>query len=240
MRKNVKKNEHSPRYVAAAANVDKNNFYLVDEAFGLLKANASAKFPESVDLAVRLGIDPKKGEQNVRGITTLPHGTGKVKKVAVLAKGDQAQEATDAGADTVGDEDLIKQIQEGFRDFDVILATEEMAPQIGKIGRMLGPRTPNKRNGTVTNAIGAAVSEIKGATRLEYRADKAGVVHLGIGKAAFTEAQLLENFAAALDALIKAKPATAKGKYVKSITLSSTMGPGIKIDVAAATKVVKH
>ena len=240
MRQNVKKNEHSPRYVAAAANVDKSSHYTVEAALSLLKANASAKFPESVDLAVRLGIDPKKGEQNVRGITTLPHGTGKVKKVAVLAKGDQAKEATDAGADTVGDEDLIKRIQEGFRDFDVILATEEMAPQIGKIGRMLGPRTPNKRNGTVTNAIGAAVTEIKGATRLEYRADKAGVVHLGIGKAAFTEAQLLENFAAALDALIKAKPATAKGKYVKSITLSSTMGPGIKVDVAIATKVVKH
>lgn len=240
MRKNVKKNDHSPRYVAAAANVVKDNLYTVEEAFTLLKSNASAKFAESVDLAVRLGIDPKKGEQNVRGITTLPHGTGKVKKVAVLAKGDQAKEAEEAGADTVGDEDLITQIQNGFRDFDVILATEEMAPQIGKIGRMLGPRTPNKRNGTVTNAVGAAVAEIKGATRLEYRADKAGVVHLGIGKASFTEQQLVENFAAALDALIKAKPATAKGKYLKSITLSSTMGPGIKVDTLVALKTAKH
>jgi large subunit ribosomal protein L1 len=240
LRQNVKKNEHSPRYVAAAANVDKSSFYTVEDALGLLKQNASAKFAESVDLAVRLGIDPKKGEQNVRGITTLPHGTGKVKRVAVLAKGDHAKEAEDAGADTVGAEDLITQIQAGFRDFDVILATEEMAPQIGKIGRMLGPRTPNKRNGTVTNAIGAAVAEIKGATRLEYRADKAGVVHLGIGKAAFTDAQLLENFIAALDALIKAKPATAKGRYIKSVTVSSTMGPGIKIDPAVATKTAHH
>ena len=135
---------------------------------------------------------------------------------------------------------MITQIQGGFRDFDVILATEEMAPQIGKIGRMLGPRTPNKRNGTVTNAIGAAVAEIKGATRLEYRADKAGVVHLGIGKAAFNESQLFENFVAALDALIKAKPATAKGRYIRSVTVSSTMGPGIRIDPAVAQKAAHH
>lgn len=240
MRTNVKKNPHSPRYLAAAGNVDRDVQLEVEAAIALVKANASAKFPESVDLAVRLGIDPKKGDQNVRGITTLPHGTGKSKKVAVLAKGDHAKEAEDAGADTVGAEELIEKIQAGFRDFDVIIATEEMAPQIGKIGRLLGPRTPNKKNGTVTNAVGVAVAEIKGATRLEYRADKAGVVHLGIGKVTFTEQQILENFIAALDALLKAKPPSAKGKYLKSITMSSTMGPGVKLDTAYASKLARH
>ena len=201
-----------------------------------VKETATAKFVESVDMAVVLGIDPRKGDQNVRGITNLPHGTGKSKKVAVLAKGDLAAAAEEAGADTVGGDELIAQIQGGFRDFDVLLATEEMAPQIGKVGRILGPRTPNKRNGTVTNAIAAAVKEIKGATRVEYRADKAGVVHMPLGKVNFTDEQLLDNFKAALGALIKAKPATAKGKYVRSITLSATMGPGIAVETATAAK----
>lgn len=240
MRQNVKKKPHSPRYVAIAEKVDRDTLHDVEGAIKLLKECASAKFPESVDLAVRLGIDPKKGDQNVRGITSLPHGTGKTKKVAVLAKGDHQKEAEEAGADIVGDEDLITKIQNGFRDFDVILATEEMAPQIGKIGRMLGPRTPNKRNGTVTNNVASAVAEIKGATRLEYRADKAGVVHLGIGKVSFSEEQIAENFAAAVDALIKAKPASAKGRYLRSVTLSSTMGPGIKVDPLLAAKAAKH
>ncbi|MCO5296407.1 MAG: 50S ribosomal protein L1 [Fimbriimonadaceae bacterium] len=226
--------------MAIAEKVDRDALHDVEAAIKLLKESANAKFPESVDLAVRLGIDPKKGDQNVRGITSLPHGTGKTKRVAVLAKGDHQKEAEEAGADVVGDEDLITKIQNGFRDFDVILATEEMAPQIGKIGRMLGPRTPNKRNGTVTNNVGSAVAEIKGATRLEYRADKAGVVHLGIGKVSFTEEQIAENFAAALDALIKAKPASAKGRYLRSVTLSSTMGPGIKVDPLLAAKAAKH
>lgn len=205
-------------------------------AIALVKKTANAKFVESVDLAVRLGIDPRKSDQNVRGLTNLPHGTGKIKKVAVLAKGDLAKAAEAAGADEVGDEDLIKKIQDGWRDFDVILATEEMAPQIGKIGRMLGPKTPNKRNGTVTNNIDVAVKEIKGATRVEYRADKAGVVHLQVGKVNFTDEQLTENFKVALGALLKAKPASAKGKYILSITLSSTMGPGISVDPATASK----
>jgi large subunit ribosomal protein L1 len=191
---------------------------------------------ESVDLAVRLGIDSRKSDQNVRGITNLPHGTGKKKNVVVLAKGDLAKEAEDAGADEVGAEEVIAKIQGGWKDFDVILATEEMAPQIGKIGRMLGPRTPNKRNGTVTNNIGTAVKEIKAATRVEYRAEKGGIVHIGIGKVSFTEEQLQENFLAAVSALVKAKPATAKGKYLISITLSSTMGPGVPVDAAAAQK----
>lgn len=236
MRQNVKKNPHSPRYAAVAKIIDKDTALEVPAALAEVKKTANAKFVESVDLAVRLGIDPKKGDQNVRGITNLPHGTGKVRKVAVLAKGDLASQAEDAGADTVGADDLIAKIQAGFRDFDVLLATEEMAPQIGKIGRILGPRTPNKRNGTVTNNVGTAVKEIKGATRVEYRADKAGIVHMSIGKVNFTDEQLLENFKAGLGALIKARPATAKGKYVCTITVSATMGPGIPVDANTASK----
>lgn len=238
MRQNVKKNRHSSRYEALTKTLAQETAIDFAEALKLIKANANAKFVESVDLAVRLGIDPRKSDQNVRGITNLPHGTGKTKIVAVLAKGDLAKEAEDAGADIVGAEDLIARITGGDKElkFDVILATEEMAPQIGKIGRILGPRTPNKRNGSVTNNIGTAVKEIKGATRVEYRAEKAGIVHLGIGKVSFTDEQLQENFLAALSALVKAKPATAKGKYIISITLSSTMGPGIAVDTALATK----
>lgn len=235
-RKNIRKAPHSPRFDNVAKLVDKDTPLEPAAAIDLLKKTATAKFPESIDLSVRLGIDTKKGEQNVRGITTLPHGTGKVRNVAVLAKGDFAAQAEAAGADTVGGDDLIAKIQGGFKDFDVILATEEMAPQIGKIGRLLGPRTPNKRNGTITNNIGAAVKEIKGATRAEYRADKAGVVHMAIGKVNFSNDQIEENFRAALNAIIKAKPSSAKGKYIETITISSTMGPGIPVDAAVAAK----
>lgn len=236
MRKNIRKNARSPRYVAVAQTVDQDQALSPEEAIALVKKTASAKFVESVDLAVRLGIDPRKSDQNVRGLTNLPHGTGKIKKVAVLAKGDLAKQAEDAGADTVGAEELIAQIQGGWKDFDTILATEEMAPQIGKIGKALGPKTPNKRNGTVTNNIATAVREIKAATRVEYRAEKGGIVHLGIGKVNFTEEQLLENFKAAVGALVRAKPATSKGKYLVTITLSSTMGPGIPVDTTVAGK----
>lgn len=236
MRQNIRKKPHSPRYVEAAKQVDKETPIDVHAAIEKLKATATAKFPESIDLAIRLGIDAKKGDQNVRGITNLPHGTGKVRKVAVLAKGDHAKDAEAAGADVVGADDLIAKIQGGFKDFDVVMATEEMAPQLGKVGRILGPKTPNKRNGTVTNNIGAAVKEIKGAIRAEYRADKAGVVHMAIGKVSFSNEQIEENFKAALHAVIRAKPSAAKGKYIETITISSTMGPGIAIDTATATK----
>lgn len=237
MRKNVKKNRHSPRFEALAKTIDKETLHDIEQAIELVKKTANAKFVESVDCAIRLGIDPRKSDQNVRGLTNLPHGTGKKKSVAVLAKGDLAKEAEEAGADTVGAEELIAKIQGGWKDFDVVLATEDMAPQIGKIGKMLGPKTPNKRNGTVTNAIGQAVREIKGATRVEYRADKAGVVHLPIGKVNFTNEQILENFTAAVSAVVKAKPPGAKGKYLVSVTLSSSMGPGIPIDPSIAQKV---
>lgn len=236
MRKQKKKNLHSQRFLALIPQVDKDTLHEVAPALDLVKKTASAKFVESVDLVLRLGIDPKKGDQNVRGITSLPHGTGKSKKVAVLAKGDLAKEAEEAGADVVGADDLITKIQGGFRDFDVILATEEMAPQIGKIGKALGAKTPNKRNGTVTNAIGNAVKEIKGATRVEYRADKGGIVHMPLGKVNFSEAQLLENFNAAVAAVVRAKPASTKGKYLVAVTVSSTMGPGVPVDPALAQK----
>lgn len=236
MRKNIRKRPYSTRFADLMHKVDKDGFYDPEHALQLVKETATAKFVESVDLAVRLGVDPKQGDQNVRGITNLPHGTGKTRKVAVLAKGDYVKEAEAAGADVVGGEDLITKIQGGFRDFDIILATEEMAPQIGKIGKMLGPRTPNKRNGTVTNNIGTAVKEIKGATRVEYRTDKAGVVHLQIGKVSFSDDQLRENFITAIGALAKARPAAAKGKYMVSVTVSSTMGPGVPIDPALAQK----
>lgn len=239
LRKNVKKNQHSPRFLQVAQLVDSEKIYEIDEAIELVKQTATAKFPESVDLAVRLGIDAKKSDQNVRGITTLPHGTGKSKKVAVLAKGDLAKEAEAAGADFVGDEDLIAKIQGGFRDFDVVIATEDMAPQIAKIGKMLGPKTPNKRNGTVTNAVSQAVQEIKGATRAEYRIDKAGIVHMGIGKVTFGADQIKENFIAAISAIVKAKPSTAKGKYLVTITLSSSMGPGVRVDTVSTAKLAK-
>jgi large subunit ribosomal protein L1 len=236
LRQNIKTKPHSPRYEALASTVDKDVALDASAAIAKVKETANAKFVESVDLAVRLGIDPRKGDQNVRGITNLPHGTGKNRKVAVLAKGDLAAQAEEAGADTVGAEELIAQIQGGWRDFDVLLATEDMAPQIGKVGRVLGTRTPNKRNGTVTNNIATAVKEIKMATRAEYRAEKAGIVHMGIGKVNFTQEQLEENFRAALGAILKAKPSGAKGKYVVTITLSSSMGPGVPVDVNSASK----
>jgi len=236
LRKNTKKHRHSPRFEALAKTIDKETLYDVEQAIDLVKKTANAKFVESVDCALRLGIDPRKSDQNVRGLTNLPHGTGKKKTVAVLAKGDLAKEAEEAGADTVGAEELIAKIQGGWKDFDVVIAAEDMAPQIGKIGKMLGPKTPNKRNGTVTNSIAQAVREIKGATRVEYRADKAGVVHIQIGKVNFTNEQILENFNAAVGAVIKAKPAGAKGKYLVSVTLSSSMGPGVPVDPAIVQK----
>lgn len=236
MPKTKVKKKDSVRFAAVAQKVNKDQFYTIEEAVKLLKETASAKFVESIDLAMKLGVDPRKGDQNVRGLTNLPHGTGKSKKVAVLATGDAAKEAQEAGADVVGDDELIKQVQEGFKDFDVMLATSEMAPKIGKIARFLGPKTPNKRNGTVTDNMAEAVREIKGATRVEYRIDKAGVIHMGVGKVNFSDEQITENLLAAIDAVVKAKPSTAKGKYLQSMTVSTTMGPGIPLDPSLASK----
>ena len=241
MAKKIRKNKHSTRFIEAQKEVEADKYYEIAEAIALLKKLASTKkLKESVDLAIRLGIDPRKSDQNVRGITNLPHGTGKTKSVAVLAKGDLAKEAEGAGADFVGDEDLIKKIQEGSIKFDVMLATTDMAPQIGKVGKILGTKTPNKRNGTVTDQIAIAVKEIKAATRVEYRVDKAGIIHLPLGKAAFEDSQIQENLIAALDAVIKAKPPTAKGRYLQSVTISSTMGPAIRLDTGLASKASGH
>lgn len=240
MRKTSKKQKHSKRYSEAAKQVTADKLYDPSEALSLVKQTASTKFAEGVDLSIRLGVDPRKGDQNVRGITNLPHGTGKNKTVAVLAKGDLAKEAQAAGADHVGDEDLITKIQGGWKDFDVILATSEMAPQIGKIGKILGTRTPNKKNGTVTDTVGVAVKEIKGATRVEYRVDKAGVIHMPIGKATFGEDQLADNFRAAVDAIIRARPSSAKGRYLMTVTVSTTMGPGVRLDPSLASKFSGH
>lgn len=235
-----KKNKHSQRFIALVKELDREQLNTIDEAISGVKGKANAKFDETVDVALKLGIDARKSDQNVRGVTTLPHGTGKKKTVAVLAKGDAAKEAEAAGADFVGDEDLIKKIQEGWKDFDVMVASSDMAPQIGKIGRFLGTKTPNKKNGTVTDAVGLAVKEIKSAARVEYRIDKAGIVHVPVGKVSFSEAQLKENVVALLDAVIKAKPSGSKGRFLQTITMSSTMGPGFKVDPVAAGKEAGH
>lgn len=229
---------YSKRYQAAVAGIDLDASYEVAEAIEILKKAASAKFPETIDVAVRLGVDPRHGDQMVRGTTSLPHGTGKVRKVAVFAKGDKATEAEAAGADVVGADDLVTRIQGGWRDFDILLATPDMMQSVGRaLGRTLGPRMPSPRAGTVTNDIGRVVQEIKNATRVEYRVERAGIVHAPVGKVNFTTEQLVENFNILLSALIKARPSAAKGRYLRSITLSSTMGPGLSIDTQKAQAV---
>jgi large subunit ribosomal protein L1 len=215
--------------------VDTKALYDVQEAIELVKKTASTKFVETVDVAIRLGVDPRHGDQMVRGTTNLPHGTGKVRRVAVFAKGERAQEALDAGADTVGAEDLITQIQQGWRDFDVLLATPDMMASVGRVlGRTLGPRMPSPRSGTVTQDIARVVRDIKSASRVEYRVEKAGIIHMPIGKVNFTTEQLAENFAVLLNALIKARPSAAKGRYLKAVSMSATMGPSFDVDVQKA------
>jgi large subunit ribosomal protein L1 len=236
MKKNVRTQPHGKRYTEARATGDRLTTHEPAEALALVKKTATAKFPETVDLAVRLGIDARQSDQNVRGITTLPHGTGKSRKVAVLAKGDALKAAEAAGADEVGSDELVAKIAGGYKDFDVLVATSEMAPNLAKIGRVLGPKTPNKKSGTLTDDVATAVAEIKQASRIEYRNDKAGIVHMAIGKANFSDDQLMENLVAALNAIVKAKPATAKGRYITGVTISSTMGPGFRIDPVVAAK----
>jgi large subunit ribosomal protein L1 len=219
-------------YRNASAAYDKLKKYSVDEAMAILKKNTFAKFDETVDLAVRLGVNPKYSDQMVRGACMLPHGTGKTAKVAVFAKGDKATEARDAGADFVGDDDLIEKIQnEGFMDFDKAIATPDMMGKVGKLGKILGRRglMPNPKLGTVTFDIAKAIKEAKGG-RVEFKVEKAGVVHTVIGKKSFTEVQLKENLMAVVDMLNKLKPSSAKGTYYKSVTISTTMGPGIKVE----------
>jgi large subunit ribosomal protein L1 len=214
--------------------VDRERKYSVEEACALLKQAKFAKFDETVDLAVRLGVNPKHADQMVRGALVLPHGTGKTVRVLVFAKGEKEREAREAGADLAGSDDLVAKVSEGFLDFDRVIATPDMMGAVGKLGRILGPRglMPNPKVGTVTFDIKNAVTEAKGG-KIEYRVEKAGIIHARVGKVSFAENALSENSRALINALVRAKPSTAKGTYVRSITISSTMGPGIKIDTAA-------
>jgi large subunit ribosomal protein L1 len=234
MRKQDRVHVISKRFKAEAAKVDKTKEYEPEEALELIKSTSSTKFDSTVDVAIRLGVDPRQGDQVVRGTTELPHGTGKSQKVAVFAKGAAADAAQAAGADIVGADDLIAKIQGGFRDFDVLVATPDMMPAVGKLGRMLGPRMPNPKSGTVTTDVTKVVNAIKKATRVQYRVEKGGIVHAPIGKASFPADQLQENLNILLGALLKAKPASAKGRYIRKITLSATMGPGVNVDLGRA------
>jgi large subunit ribosomal protein L1 len=217
----------------ALAGLDPQKLYGVDEAIKLAKANATAKFDETIEIALNLGVDPRHADQMVRGVVTLPAGTGKDVRVAVFAKGDKAEEAKKAGADVVGAEDLMETIQGGQIDFDRVIATPDMMGIVGRLGKVLGPKglMPNPKLGTVTPDVAKAVKDAKGG-QVEFRVEKAGIIHSGIGKASFTEADLRKNFDAFVDAIVKAKPTGAKGKYVKKVAISSTMGPGLKLDVA--------
>jgi large subunit ribosomal protein L1 len=220
-------------YRDALAKVDRNQRYLLEDSLRLAKDTARAKFDETVEMSIRLGVDPRQADQNIRGTVTLPHGMGKAVRVLAFAKGDKEKEAQDAGADFVGSDDLIKKISEGWLDFDKAVATPDMMAAVGRIGKVLGPRglMPNPKTGTVSMDIGKAVKEIK-AGKLEYRVDKAGIVHVPVGKASFGPEQLIDNAKAVLMSVLRAKPASAKGNYVKGVTVTTTMGPGIKIDLA--------
>ena len=220
------------KYTEAAKMIDRAAQYDVAEAVSLVKKTAVAKFDETVEAHVRLGVDGRHADQQVRGAVVLPHGTGKTVRVLVFAKGDKATEAEAAGADFVGAEELIPRIQnEGWFDFDVVVATPDMMGVVGRLGRVLGPKglMPNPKAGTVTMDVTKAVNDIK-AGKIEYRLDKANIIHCPVGKASFTEEQLTENFNTLMDAIIKAKPASAKGTYMKSVTIASTMGPGVKVN----------
>ncbi|CAN1489177.1 RplA Ribosomal protein L1 [Caulobacteraceae bacterium] len=213
---------------------DRDAIHAVEDAVKLVKANATAKFDESIEISVNLGVDPRHADQQVRGVVSLPSGTGRDVRVAVIAKDAKAAEALAAGADVVGAEDLVERIQGGFMDFDRVIATPDMMALVGRLGKVLGPRglMPNPRVGTVTPNVGQAVKDAKGGA-IEFRVEKAGIVHAGIGKASFTDEALLINVRALVDALSKAKPTGAKGTYIKRIALSSTMGPGFKVDTAS-------
>lgn len=222
--------DHGKRYQEAVKLIDRDASYEPEQAIELVKQMAKAKFDETVEVAVRLGVDPKKQDQNVRGVVVLPHGTGKTKKVLVFAKGEKAKEAEAAGADYVGDQDMINKIQQGWFDFDVCVATPDMMAEVGKLGRLLGGKglMPNPKAGTVTFDVAKAVQEIK-AGKIEYRLDKAGQVHAPIGKVSFDAEKLTENLRTLIDALNRAKPAAAKGVYMRNIAVSSTMGPSVRV-----------
>jgi len=222
------------KYVEAAKLVDRATAYSATEAVELVKKTNTTKFDATVEVAFRLGVDPKKADQQIRGAVVLPNGTGKTQRVLVFAKGEKAKEAEAAGADYVGDADYINKIQQGWFEFDVIVATPDMMGEVGKLGRVLGPKglMPNPKTGTVTFDVQKAVNEIK-AGKVEYRVDKAGNIHVPIGKVSFEESKLVENFTTIFETMVKAKPAAAKGTYMKNVAVTSTMGPGIKVDTAS-------
>jgi large subunit ribosomal protein L1 len=226
------------QYESTLERFDRQHFYTVGQAVDVVKDLAHAKFDETVELALRLGVDPRKADQILRGTLSLPHGTGRTVKVAVFASGDAAAEARAAGADEVGADDLVARVEGGFIDFDVAIATPDMMGQVGRLGRILGPRglMPNPKTGTVTNDVGRTVTEFK-AGRVEYRTDKVGNVHVPVGKVSFPREQLIENIHAVVEELSKVKPASSKGRYLRAVTLSSTMGPGVRIDPAKAREV---
>ena len=221
------------QYRNAAEKIKDEKPYPLDEALGMVKDMSYAKFDETVDVAVNLGVDPRHADQNVRGAIPLPNGLGKSVRIVVFAKGEKAAEANELGVEYVGAEDLTKKIQDGWMDFDQVIATPDMMAQVGRLGKVLGPRglMPNPKVGTVTFEVGKAIKELK-AGRAEYRVDKAGIVHAPVGKVSFSKEDLTENARALVDALVKAKPSTAKGTYLKKLTVSSTMGPGVRVDTA--------
>lgn len=226
------------KFQDAAKLVDRTKQYSVEEAIELVKQTSTVKFDATVEAAFRLGVDPKKADQQIRGALVLPNGTGKTQRVLVFAKGEKAKEAEAAGADYVGDSDFINKIQQGWFDFDVIVATPDMMGEVGKLGRVLGPKglMPNPKTGTVTFDVTKAIQEIK-AGKVEYRVDKAGNIHVPVGKVSFDSAKLIENFTAIFDTMMKVKPSAAKGVYMKNIAVTSTMGPGVKVDASSFTAV---
>ena len=233
--------KHGKRFTSAAAKITKNKFYSIEEAVGIVKEAATAKFNESIDIAVRLGVDPKKADQAIRGTVALPHGIGKEVRVLVMAKPPKDAEAKDAGADYAGLQEYVEKIQGGWADIDVIIAAPDVMVEVGKLGKILGPRglMPNPKSGTVTADVATAVKEVK-AGKIEFRVDKAGVVHSTVGKANFEKEKLTENVKAFLGMVMKLKPSTAKGQYIKSIAISSTMGPGVPVDRNAVQVLVQQ
>ena len=233
--------KHGKKYTAARAQVGVDRQYSIEEAVPLVQKVKYAKFDETVELTLRLGVDPKHADQMARGTVVLPHGLGKTKRVLAIAGGEKQKEAQEAGADYVGGEDVVEKIMGGWTDFDAVVATPDMMRAVGKLGKVLGPRglMPNPKTGTVSTDIAKAVKEIK-AGKVEFRVDKTGIVHAPVGKTSFPAASLIENAHALVDSVVKAKPPAAKGKYLKSVTMSSTMGPGIAIDTSHVTDTVKH